>query len=535
MNFSCGTWAKVVMTNQTLFAFYDLEVSPISFDFSVFLILAEMHRRRSNADKLQVVIVPGTQDGFRADDAAYTTDNKRWRLYNIVLPLTALLEHDVAVNLCTDRDAARELFAQVDGSIFPVGYKVDEPVADFFLSSIVAASARDEIIPSYRAGPQESAYMAEWLESRTEGRKPVSITLRSCSYDETRNSNLDAWLDFARTLDKSLYCPIIVRDTEEIFNGLPNSFDEFLSCPIVSVNLQLRMALFEQSWLNLIVNNGTSELCRLSDRARYLYFKVVSDGADSASNLIVASQGIEIGGQLPHASEYQRMIWKSDDADVIKREFVAMAELIGRETPSIAMSSTNKEKRPPIETAVQLQMTGRFEEATSIYQDILKKNPENSDAWHFLAIIAQQTGQIETATKMVLRAISLKQNQSNYFVTLAQLEHHLGNFSQAIKALKTALSINPEDAGACADLAELMFEAGDRGQSESLMMRALQLAPATAEYYERAAKLLEKSDEITEAVKFYRKAIEVREKMQAISRENTRHMSEIPQVSLVQS
>jgi tetratricopeptide (TPR) repeat protein len=522
------------MSNQALFAFYDLEVSPISFDFSVFLILAEMQRRRSNHDELRVVIVPGTQDGFRAENTAYSTNNKRWRLYNIILPLTALLEQDVAIDLCTDRDAARELFTQAVGAVFPLGYTIDEPVADFFLSSLIAASARDEIIPSYRADPQASAYMAEWLESHTEGRKPVSITLRKSSYNETRNSNLDAWLEFARSLDKSVYCPVIVHDTEEVFKSLPDAFDNFLSCPIVSVNLQLRMALFEQSWLNLIVSNGTSELCRLSDRARYLYFKVVVEGEDSASNLLVASQGIEIGGQLPHASKFQRMIWKSDDADVIKQEFLAMAQLIKGDTPSIETSSINKAKRPPIETAVQLQMTGRFEEATSIYQDILQKDPENSDAWHFLAIIAQQAGQIEAAEKMIHRAINLNQAQSNYFVTLAQLEQDLGNSSKAIEALKTALSINPDDAGAYANLAELMFQAGERAQSESLMMRALQLAPATVEFYERAAKMLEKSDNIAEAVKFYQKAIEVREQMLATTRENTRHMSEIPQVSLGQ-
>ena len=523
------------MSDQTLFAFYDLEVSPISFDFSVFLILSEMHRRRSNADKLRIVIVPGAQDGFRADDAAYSTSNKQWRLYNIVLPLTTLLDQDIAVDLCTDRDSAYELFTHAGGCVFPAGYTIDKPVADFFLSSLIAASARDEVIPSFHAGSQASAYMAGWLESRTEGRKPISITLRESGYNETRNSNFDAWLEFARFLDKSIYCPIIVRDTERIFDGLPDAFDEFFSCPIASVNVQLRMALYEQSWLNLTVNNGTSELCRLSDSARYLYFKVVSEGAESASNLIIASQGIEMGGQLPHATQFQRMIWEPDDVEVIQREFHAMVELIGEDPSPLRTSPTTKEKRPPIETAVQLQMTGRFEEATSIYQDILQKEPGNSDAWHFLAIIAHQTGQLEVAEKMIHRALSLNRFQSNYFVTLARLEQNLGNSSKAIEALKSALSIDPNDAGANADLAELLFQTGERAQSESLMMKALQLAPTTIEFYERAAKMLEESDNMAGAVNFYRKAIEVREQTLATTRENTQHMSEIPQVSLGQT
>jgi tetratricopeptide (TPR) repeat protein len=135
---------------------------------------------------------------------------------------------------------------------------------------------------------------------------------------------------------------------------------------------------------------------------------------------------------------------------------------------------------------------------------------------------------------MIHRALSLNRFQSNYFVTLARLEQNLGNSSKAIEALKSALSIDPNDAGANADLAELLFQTGERAQSESLMMKALQLAPTTIEFYERAAKMLEESDNMAGAVNFYRKAIEVREQTLATTRENTQHMSEIPQVSLGQ-
>ena len=41
-----------------LTAFYDLEVAPISFDFSVFLVLAENQRRQLEAESLRVVIAP---------------------------------------------------------------------------------------------------------------------------------------------------------------------------------------------------------------------------------------------------------------------------------------------------------------------------------------------------------------------------------------------------------------------------------------------------------------------------------------------
>ena len=97
------------MSEQSLTAFYDLEVAPISFDFSVFLVLAENQRKQLEAESLRVVIVPGSEGGFRREDAGYEIDNKKWRLQNVVVPLTTLLEIDVSLDVCDSRKAAKEI------------------------------------------------------------------------------------------------------------------------------------------------------------------------------------------------------------------------------------------------------------------------------------------------------------------------------------------------------------------------------------------------------------------------------------------
>ena len=43
---------------MTLTCFYDLGVGPVSYDFVVFLIKAEIERRRLGAKRMHVVIVP---------------------------------------------------------------------------------------------------------------------------------------------------------------------------------------------------------------------------------------------------------------------------------------------------------------------------------------------------------------------------------------------------------------------------------------------------------------------------------------------
>ena len=520
------------MPEDSLTAFYDLDVSPISFDFAVFLFLAEHHRCQIGAKHLHVVIVPGSADGFREDDAGYDTQNKRWRLQNIIVPLIALLDANVGLEICPTRDTAKIIEQSHNGPVFPVGYTSKEPIAEFFLSSAIAASARGERLPSLQAPSQARAYIRRWLDDRIGGLRPVTITLRESSYNEARNSKIDEWLAFAKRLDPERYCPIIIRDTEKCFDAQSGPFEGLLQCDLASLNLPLRVALYEESWLNLMVPNGPSELCRLSNSIRYLYFKVVDEAAATTSKLIVASQGLEIGGQIPFAASFQELVWENDDLEIIERHFATMAQQIEDAGEKAQRPEILGSKRDPIETAVQLQMTGRAEDAVTIYQKILKSNPKNAEAWHFLSIIAQQAGRLETAEKMVFKAIELRKDNSNFFVTASRIERELEKYEKALQAIRSAIAIDANDAGAHADLAELLQYKNERQKAEAAMMQALKLAPGSVELYERAAKLLQASGNIAESVNFYRRAIDLREEMRRTAHEQSKHMSEIPQITL---
>ncbi|MBG04572.1 MAG: hypothetical protein CMM59_10925 [Rhodospirillaceae bacterium] len=522
------------MSSDTLCAFYDLEVSPISFDFTVFLTLAELARNRSKAQRMRVVIVPGKQDGFRQDDAAYSSDNKLWRLHNIVLPATTLLETDVAVDLCTERSAASDIEESHTGPIFPEGYSVQSPISDFFLSGVIAAAARNEKVPSFHASSQAKDYMTRWLSHRAQGRKPVTITLRESDYNENQNSNKDAWLKFADGLDIEKFVPIFIRDTERTFDANDRDFDRFDVCIPAAVNLQLRMALYELSWINMMVPNGPGELCRHCSATRYLYFKVITGDGDTTSKVLIASQGLELGGQLPYATQFQRLVWEPDELDVINREFSAMEKIIGDNPILHPTEPAQENQRAPIETAVQLHMTGRIEEAASVFQNIVRTEPDNADAWHFLGIIAAQTGHTDAARKMISQAIGINALQANYFISLARVETNTGNHKSAISALNKAISIDPEDAGAYADLAEVLHATADHKNAEAAMMRALQISPSTVDFYERAARMLQDNGNSAEAANFYRKAIDVRTEILEKAQTQQSHMSEIPRISLGQ-
>lgn len=520
------------MNTQTLTAFYDFEVSPIAFDFAVFAILAEMERERRGAQSIHFVFVPGANDGFRSDDIEYDSRNKEWRLRNIILPICSMLPVRTETTCCLTREHALDIEANLAAPAFPIDYTVAIPIGQFGWSSLTAAVARGEQLPSFRASPQAMDYMGKWLLAHTNGLKPVCITLRESTHYAARNSNIGAWLEFARWLDPQVYHPVFVRDTERTFEVPGAEFDALTVCPIASVNLELRMALYEQSWLCMMVLNGPGELCRLSNSIRYLFFDMVTEEIPGSTKIYHAAQGFKVDGNLSHATRFQRQIWEPDEFDILSREFSRIEEDIGTEDIPSTEAPYFENAEDPMEVAVRLQMTGRLEDATTIYQEIVQTEPDNADAWHMLGIIAHQTGQADPAEKLVLRAISLRDDQANFFITIAHILKDLARRDEALNALKRAVSLAPDDASALGDLAELLNESGDRAQAEAAMMQALKLAPDSVDLLERAATLLQDWGNSDEAVQFFRRALDVRKELERKQFEGDQRMSEIPRVTL---
>ena len=61
---------------------------------------------------------------------------------------------------------------------------------------------------------------------------------------------------FARGLDSNVYCPVIIRDTEEASKSPPRALEGLLTCPEASLDAGVRAALYERAALNMVSANG---------------------------------------------------------------------------------------------------------------------------------------------------------------------------------------------------------------------------------------------------------------------------------------
>jgi len=322
---------------DVLYAFYDLEVSAPTFDIVAFLALAEIERKKIGCDSLHTVIVPGSNKGFhRKYIEEYlqfgtlnsAVDRLSWRVRNLLVPCCWLIPSCRKVTVCASREEAQAFQSSLVRHIFPKGYTVRFPKKYYSFDLMLAAASQGAPLSPVRATPQALRYVSDWIQSNTNGRKAVTITLRECMCRRDRNSNLKAWGQFARGLDHDIYCPVIVRDIEAVFRPLPAELEGLTIFSEPCWNIELRAALYELSYLNLFVINGPLALCQYNRRTRYLVFKIITPSCSETTEQYIRSSGLEPGSQLKYATAFQKWIWEDDKLEVIQEAFKEMCDKI---------------------------------------------------------------------------------------------------------------------------------------------------------------------------------------------------------------
>jgi hypothetical protein len=312
-------------TDDVVYAFWDLKVAPITFDFLWCLVGADLHRRRNGLASVHVVIVPGPRDGLRQERDDYETvidpAARTARICNILLQACQTLPSCAGVTVAPSRDFAAHLRTIAAERVYPGTYEPALPVFPGAKICLDAARAGEPGIACLRAVSDGLRTIESWADLRARGRRVVTITLRRYHYMPARNSNLSAWTTFARSLDPNRYLPVFIPDTHDLVPGLPPEMGEFTLFPEAAWNVGLRMALYESAFLNLGVNNGPMGLCWLNERTRYATLKMETSDVPQTTLAFFRALGFEPGKSLPFATPMQEWVWEDDTQEAIGRAF----------------------------------------------------------------------------------------------------------------------------------------------------------------------------------------------------------------------
>jgi hypothetical protein len=318
--------------HDVLFAFYDLKVAPVTFDFLWFLAAADLQRRRSGLKSIHVVIVPGPHDGVRRErddyDVVVNPQTRQARIHNVLVQACRVLPSCRGLTVATSRREAVFMRSFVARHVLPADYEPALPVFAGPHSCLEAARNGESGIACLRAPAEELRIVDAWAKAHVGLRRVVTITLRRYGYMPARNSNLPAWVAFARGLDASRYCPVFVPDTNDTIEGLPAELRDFTVFPEAAWNIALRMALYERALLNLGVNNGPMGLAWLNARVCYATLKIETADVPQSSLGFIRSFGFEPGKSLPFATPLQEWVWEDDTEKAITEAFRRLTERI---------------------------------------------------------------------------------------------------------------------------------------------------------------------------------------------------------------
>ncbi len=315
-------------SKNSLYFFYDFEVEPITYDFIWALCIANARRNELGLSNLRIVFVPGTEEGLRKEEAEYEKiidrEARYWRIYSILLPAIRLLPCASSFMLCATRAEAMLVREQQAYFVYPEKYNVTFPVP---YSPRKAMDYRQKFM-ALQADQQTLEYVSQWLSRGCKNKKIIVITLRQYAYSPARNSNIVAWAQFARTLDKERYYVVFVPDTEQALSESPTELQEFDFFLPACWNLNLRCGLYELAYLNLGVNNGPMALCWLNPRCRYITFKTSVETVPQASTEVLLDRGFVLGENPQFTNKFQKWVWEDDDLNVISREFEQMCDVL---------------------------------------------------------------------------------------------------------------------------------------------------------------------------------------------------------------
>jgi len=278
--------------------FYNMSKGPACYDFVVWLIIAEMTRRRSGAPSpLKVSFAMGID----SDQEKALHNQYRKIMYDgVIKPALALI-------------GAEEIEPE-EGAKAAV-------LERYTLGPIVEFAKNGEQVPRLTAPQYATDAVAEYVGDKP----PITITLRECAYWEHRNSNLTEWFRVAEDLEARGNRVVFIRDTSKVLrddNGVPIGVEPisgFEVCAAPSWDLHARMALYEQAKCNLFVSNGPMVLGLFGSRPWMMFVELdpLNNYFCETPQFYAQWQGLGPEENFPWSKPTQRMIYKRDTYDNI--------------------------------------------------------------------------------------------------------------------------------------------------------------------------------------------------------------------------
>ena len=160
--------------------------------------------------------------------------------------------------------------------------------------------------------------------------------------------------------------------------------------------------------------------------------------------------------------------------------------------------------------AIGLHQQGLLREAQTIYEQIIKMQPNHFDALDLLATIAAQTKNFEKAVDLWSKAIKSNPNDAATYSNQGLALHELNRFESAIASYDQAIKLKPDFAQAYYNRGNALKELKQFKSAIASYDQALKIKPDFVKVYYNRGNALKELKQFDEAIINYNKAISLK-------------------------
>lgn len=160
-----------------------------------------------------------------------------------------------------------------------------------------------------------------------------------------------------------------------------------------------------------------------------------------------------------------------------------------------------------LKVAVHHHLAGSLKSAEKEYREILRIDPQYSDALHLLGVIRHQERHHSTAVELISRAIALKPDSVRYHKTLGATFLEMGRLEEAEGSYRRAVTMNPSHAESWYHLGHILHRRLQIQEAASCFRRALQIQPNHLESRFELANALKTKGKLEEAIECYQEIL----------------------------
>ena len=172
-----------------------------------------------------------------------------------------------------------------------------------------------------------------------------------------------------------------------------------------------------------------------------------------------------------------------------------------------------KEAPPPpqviqvLRQAWGLHQQGQLAQAEALYRDVLKMQPNNSDALHFLGVLEAQRGRREAGLALIDKGVAINPRNVAAFYNRGGMLREMGRFEDALASYDRALALKADHFGALNNRGATLNDLKRYSEAVATYDRAIALKPDNGDVHCNRGNTLTELGRFEDALKSFERAL----------------------------